>query len=58
MVAESGEAILDHTMEATCEGRQGDKVEGARVSDTMGLHISCTSYRLLVSEREINFYLF
>ena len=58
MVVESGEAILGHKMEATCEGRQGNKVEGARVSDTMGLHISCTSYPLLVSEREINFYLF
>ena len=31
-------------------------MEGAKISDTMGLHINCTSYPLLVSEREINFY--
>lgn len=32
--------ILDHRMEATYEEGQSNKVEGARVSDAMGLRVS------------------
>lgn len=40
MVVGAGAAILDHKLEATCEGCQSDKMEGARVSDTVGFQIS------------------
>lgn len=54
-VAEAGAAVSDHRMEGTCKGCQKNRMEEAKVSDTMGLPISCMSYHPLVSEREINF---
>ena len=57
ILAEAGAAVLDHKMKPTWEGYQSNKMEGAKISDTRGLHINCTSYPLLVSAREIDFYL-
>lgn len=39
-MAEAQAAILAHKMEATCERYQSNKMEGAMVSATTGLHIT------------------